>query len=96
MFENACNKCVLMVIYRWIGKVLKKKVDKMTREERIRKIEERRQKRLANPNTYTINEQDGLYIIQIYNECDMLLENKCYKKLGSALNQAKKWNAVER
>ena len=24
MFENACNKCVLMVIYRWIGKVLKK------------------------------------------------------------------------
>ena len=61
-----------------------------------RKIEERRQKRLANPNTYTINEQDGLYIIQIYNGCDMLLENKCYKKLGSALNQAKKWNAVER
>ena len=68
----------------------------MTREERLRKIEERRQKRLANPNTYTINEQDGLYIIQIYNGCDMLLENKCYKKLGSALNQAKKWNAVER
>ena len=96
MFEKACNKYALMVIYRWIGKVLKKKVDKMTREERIRKIEERRQKRLANPNTYTINEQDGLYIIQIYNGCDMLLENKCYKKLGSALNQAKKWNAVER
>ena len=24
MFENACNKYALMVIYRWIGKVLKK------------------------------------------------------------------------
>lgn len=68
----------------------------MTREERIRKIEERRQRRLSNPNTYTITKQDGLYIIKIYSSCDMLLENKCYKKLGSALNQAKKWNAVER
>lgn len=68
----------------------------MTREERMKKIEERRQKRLSNPNTYTIAEQDGLYIIQIYNSYDILLETKCYKKLGSALNQAKKWNAVER
>lgn len=68
----------------------------MTREERMKKIEERIQKRLSNPNTYTIAEQDGLYIIQIYNSCDMLLETKCYKKLGNALNQAKKWNAVER
>lgn len=95
MFEKACNKYALMVIYRCKDKVLKK-VKEMTREERMKKIEERRQKRLANPNTYTITEQDGLYIIQIYNSCDMLLENKCYKKLGSALNQAKKWNAVER
>ena len=96
MFEKACNKYALMVIYRCKGKVLKKKVKEMTREERMKKIEERRQKRLANPNTYTITEQDGLYIIQIYNGCDMLLENKCYKKLGNALNQAKKWNAIER
>lgn len=95
MFEKACNKYALMIIYRCKGKVLKK-VKEMTREERMKKIEERRQKRLANPNTYTIAEQDGLYIIQIYNGCDMLLENKCYKKLGNALNQAKKWNAIER
>ena len=44
-----------MVIYRCKGKVLKK-VKEMTREERMKKIEERRQKRLANPNTYTIND----------------------------------------
>lgn len=74
-----------------------KKYSEMTREERIALILARREKRIAKPNKFEITENDGLYIVTIYDGiCDMVLATKAYKKRGNAVNLAKRYNAVER